>query len=50
LKKNEGSVKFGDNGTSTIVGKGTLSFDTGRDKVENVLCVENLKHNLLSVS
>jgi hypothetical protein len=49
LKKNEGSVTFGDNGRSKIVGKGTLSLDNGRDKVEKVMCVENLKHNLLSV-
>jgi hypothetical protein len=50
LKKNEGNVTFGDNGTSKIVGKGTLSLDNGRDKVEKVLCVEDLKHNILSVS
>jgi hypothetical protein len=50
LKKNEGSVTFGDNETSKIVGKLTLSLDNGSAKVENVLCVEDLKHNLLSVS
>jgi hypothetical protein len=50
LKKNEGRLTFGDNGSSKIVGKGTLSFDNGRAKVEKVLCVENLNHNLLSVS
>jgi hypothetical protein len=50
LKKNEDNVSFGDNGSSRIVGKGTLSLDNGRAKVEKVLCVENLKHNLLSVS
>jgi hypothetical protein len=50
LKKNEGGVTFGDNDTSKIVGKDTLSLDNGRDKVEKVLCVEYLKHNLLSVS
>jgi hypothetical protein len=50
LKKNEGNVTFGDNDTSKIVGKGTLSLDNGRDKVEKVMCVEDLKHNILSVS
>jgi hypothetical protein len=49
LKKNEGNVNFGDNGVSKIVGKGTLSLDNGRAKVEKVMCVENLKHNILSV-
>jgi hypothetical protein len=50
LKKNEDNVTFGDNGSSKIVGKGTLSLDNGKDKVEKVQCVENLKNNLLSVS
>jgi len=50
LKKNEGNVTFGDNGRSKIIWKGTLSLDNGWDKVEKVLCVENLKHNILSVS
>ena len=50
MKKNEGSVTFGDNGTSKIVGKGTLSLDNGSHKVENVQCVEELKQNLLNVS
>jgi predicted RNase H-related nuclease YkuK (DUF458 family) len=50
LKKNEGSVTFGDNGSSKIVGKGTLNLDNVRAKVEKVLCVEYLKNNILSVS
>jgi hypothetical protein len=49
LKKNEGSVTFGDNGSSKIVRKVTLNLYNGRDKVEKVLCVEKLKHNLLNV-
>jgi hypothetical protein len=40
LKNNEASVTFWDNDTSKIVGKGILSLDNRRDKVENVLCVE----------
>jgi len=44
LKKNQGSVTFGDNGISKIVGKGTLNIDNGREKVEKVLCVEKFKH------
>jgi hypothetical protein len=50
LKKNEDNVTFGDSGTSNIIGKDTLSLENGRDKVENVLCVEELKHDLLNIS
>jgi hypothetical protein len=50
LKKNEGNVTFGDNGRSKIVEKVSLVINNGRYKVEKVLCVKNLKHNLLSVS
>jgi hypothetical protein len=50
LKKNESSVTFGNNGTSKIVGKGTLSLDNGRNKTETILCIEDLKYNLLIVS
>jgi hypothetical protein len=50
LKKNEGIVTFQDNDTSNIVGKYTLSLDNGRDKLEKVLSIEDLKHTLLSVS
>jgi hypothetical protein len=50
LKKNEDNVTFGDNGTSNIVGKGTFSLDNGRDKVDKVIFVKDVKHNLLSVS
>jgi hypothetical protein len=50
LNKNEGNVTFGDNGSSKIVGKGILSLDNRKSKVGMVLCVENMKHNLLIVS
>jgi predicted RNase H-related nuclease YkuK (DUF458 family) len=50
LKKNEGNASFGDNGSSNIVGKGTLSLENVRAKVEKFMCVEYLKHNILSVS
>jgi hypothetical protein len=49
LNKHEGSVTFGANGTSNIVGKGTLSIDNGSAKVKYVMCVEELKQNILSV-
>jgi len=46
---NEGIVTFGDNIAAKIVGKGTLSLDNGKTKTENVLYVEGLEYNLLSV-
>ena len=49
LMRNYWSVTFGDNGTSKMIGKGTLSLENGATKVENVLCVKDLKHNLLNV-
>ena len=49
-KENEGSVTFVGNTTIRISRKGTLSLDNGKIKMQNVLSVEYLKHNLLSVS
>ena len=49
LKDNKGRVTFGDNKSSKIIGKGTIIINS-KIKVENVLLVENLKPNLLSVS
>lgn len=45
-----GTMNFGDNATTNIVGKGTISLDYRRIKIKNVLHVDGLKHNLLSVS
>ena len=49
LKDNKGKVTFGDNLSSKIIGKVTVVV-SNKIKVENVLLVENLKPNLLSVS
>ena len=49
LKDNEGKVTFGDNLSSKIIGKGTIVVNN-KIKAENVLLVEKLKPNLLSVS
>ncbi|CAL9011744.1 unnamed protein product, partial [Prunus brigantina] len=46
---NLGSVTFGDGSKSKILGKGTICAP-GIDKLENVLLVENLKSNLISIS
>ena len=45
---NGGCVTFGDGVKSKIIGKGTISTP-GIPKLENVMYVENLKSNLLSV-
>jgi hypothetical protein len=51
LKKEKGSnVTFGDNVSTKIVGKGTTNLGNEKDKARNVLLVEDLKHNLLSVN
>jgi hypothetical protein len=47
LKKQKGKVQFGDNASSNILGKGTMSL--GKDKARNVLLVDKLNPSLLSV-
>ena len=49
LKDNKGKGTFGDNLSSKIIGKGIVVVNS-RIKEENVLLVENLKPNILSVS
>lgn len=46
---NVDSVRFGDNSSIKIKGKGTLNID-GKLKAHDIYYVEGLKHNLLSVS
>jgi hypothetical protein len=48
LKKQKCTITFGDNASSNILGKGTVSL--GKDKARNVLLVEKMKPSLLSVS
>ncbi|XP_043714575.1 uncharacterized protein LOC122662937 [Telopea speciosissima] len=45
-----GSMKFGNNDGAKIVGKGTISLNNGKVQSQDVLYVEGLKHNLLSIS
>jgi hypothetical protein len=49
-KKGKGKVTFGDNMSAKILGKGTISLGKNKTKAEEVLLVENIKPNLLSVS
>jgi len=51
LKRDKGgNVSFGDNKSSKIIGKGKVSLGSQKAIVENVLLVEYLKHDFLSVS
>ncbi|KAL5546924.1 hypothetical protein UlMin_006611 [Ulmus minor] len=49
-KKIGGKVTFGDNGKGNIIGKGTVGNSSFPSLIEDVLLVENLNYNLLSVS
>ena len=48
-KENDGSVTFGNNNSAKILGRGTVSLGSKDAMAENVLLVEDMKHNLLSV-
>jgi hypothetical protein len=47
--KEKGSVIYGDDVSTKIPGMVTINLGNNKAKLENVLLVENLKHNLLSV-
>ncbi|GLJ34507.1 hypothetical protein SUGI_0694040 [Cryptomeria japonica] len=47
-KYNDGIVRFGDDKACVIHGRGSISFD-GKHNTDDVLYVEGLKHNFLSV-
>jgi hypothetical protein len=49
-KERDGSVSFGNDNSTIIIGKGTVKLGSKDAKEENVLLVEDMKHNLLSVS
>ena len=49
-KENEGTVAFGNDDSTKIMGKGTVSLGSKDAVANNVLLIENMKHNLLSVS
>jgi hypothetical protein len=50
LKKNGGNVSFGDYSSTKILGKGVVNIGSENVKEGKVILVEDLKHNLLSVS
>ena len=47
--KNGGMVTFGDNGKGKIIGIGNIDI-TPSKYIKNILLVDGLKHNLLSIS
>jgi hypothetical protein len=50
LKKKSGNVAFGDDSSTKILGKGIVKLGSENVKAGKALLVEDLKHNLLSVS
>ena len=49
-EKKSGNVTSGNDKSGKIKGKGSISIDNGRGKAQDVLFVDGLKPNLLSVS
>jgi transposase InsO family protein len=49
-KERDGSVFFGNDDSAKIIGKGTVRIGNKNTKEENVLLVEDMKHNFLSLS
>jgi hypothetical protein len=49
-KERDGSLSFRNDDSTKIIGKGTIRIGNKNEKAENVLLVEDMKHNLLSVS
>jgi hypothetical protein len=49
-ERKSGSVTFGNDAPGKIKGKGMVSLSNGKGKAQDVLLVDGLKHNLLSVS
>ena len=50
IEKQKGSVSFGNNNSTKVLGKGTINFGSKNSLAENVLLVDNMKHNMLSIS
>ena len=48
-EKKDGTVSFGNDGSSNVIGSGTITLGRKDALAKNVLLVENMNHNLLSV-
>jgi hypothetical protein len=49
-KERDGSFSFGNDNSTKIIGRGTVKLGSKDFTGENVLLIEDMKHNLLSVS
>jgi hypothetical protein len=49
-KERDKSISFGNGDSAKIIGKGIVKIGNKNTKAENVLLVEDMKHNILSVS
>jgi hypothetical protein len=49
-ERKSGNVTFGNDAPGKIKGKGMISLSNGKGKAQDVLFVEGLKHNIISVS
>jgi hypothetical protein len=49
-KEKSESVSFGNDNSSKIIGEGRVRIRNKNEKAQNVLLVEDMKHNLLSVN
>jgi hypothetical protein len=49
-KERNGSVSFENDNSAKIIGQGTVRIGNKNEKEQNVLLVEDMKRNLLSVS
>ena len=50
IEKDKGFVSFENNNSAKVLGKGAVKLGRKTFMAENVLLVDNMKHNLLSVS
>jgi hypothetical protein len=50
IKERDGSFSFENDDSAKIIGKDTVKIGNKNTKAENVLLVEDMKHNILSVS
>ena len=48
-EKKDGTVSFGNDGSSDVIGSGTVTLGSKDSLANNFLLVENMNHNLLSV-
>ena len=48
-EKKDGTVSFGNDGSSNVIGSGTVTLERKYSLANNVLLVENMNHNLLGV-